>query len=59
MVIRSPVMHTIAGFHESAISMFILSKHTILHHLSQKNSGGGPPSPPLWHNLHIFQFYKA
>ena len=58
IVIRSPVMHTIAGFHESAISIFILSKNTILHHLNPQFSGGGPPAPPPHCDIN-YTFYKA
>ena len=49
MVIRSHVMHTIAGFHESATSMFILSKTHDFTPFKPKNSGGGPPAPPPPH----------
>ena len=57
MVIRSPVMHTIAGFHASAISMFILSQTHDFTPFKPKKFW--ERTSPLWHKLHIFQFYKA
>ena len=45
-VIPSPVIHTIPGFHEGAISMFILSKITRFYTISTKNFLGEDPQTP-------------
>ena len=58
-VIPSPVIHTIPGFHEGAISMFILSKITQFYTISTKKFlGEHPQTPPLPCDI-TCTFYEA
>ena len=59
-VIPSPVIHTIPGFHESVISMFILYKITQFYTIKAKNVvGEDTQTPPPPHCNITYTFYKA
>ena len=54
IIIMKIIQLPIPCIHERAFSYFFLvQNYTILHHLRQKSSGGGPPDPPHRHIYNI------